>query len=48
MIPLRAGELTATPGKPWFHKVSHGKVDIVATQQDMLAYSHAPDIGNRA
>ena len=33
MIPLRAGELTATPGKPWFHKVSHGKVDIVATQR---------------
>ena len=48
MIPLRAGKLAASPGKPRFHEVCDGKVDIVAAQQDMLAHSHAPDVGDRA
>ena len=48
MIPLRAGELAASPGEPSFDEVSDGEIEIVAAQQDMLAHSHAPDVGHRA
>src|ERR1700751_1184638 len=48
MFPLRAGKLAASPGEPRFDQVSDGEVDIVATQEDMLAHSHAPDVGDRA
>src|SRR5215467_9075969 len=47
MFPLRAGKL-ASPGKPRFDEVCDGKVDVVAAQEDMLAHSHAPDVGDRA
>jgi hypothetical protein len=48
LIPLRAGKLAACPGKPRFHHVCDGKVDIVAAEQDMLAHRHAPDVWERA
>ena len=48
MIPLGAGELAASPSEPWFYKMSDGKVEIIAPKQDMLAYSYAPDVRNRA
>ena len=48
MIPLGAGKLAASRGEPWFQQVCDGKIDIVATQQDMLAHRHAPDVGDRA
>src|ERR1700730_7658834 len=43
LAPWGAGKLPACPGKPRFHHVCNGKVDIVAAEQDMLAHRHAPD-----
>ena len=39
LVPLRAGKLVACPGKPRFHHVCDGKVDIVAAEQDILIAS---------
>src|SRR5215472_17748304 len=47
MFPLRAGKL-ASPGQPRFDEACDGKVDVVAAQEDMLAHSHAPDVGDWA
>ena len=48
LVPLRAGNLTAWSGKPRFHHVCDGKIDIVAAEQDMLAHRHALDVWHRA
>ena len=48
MSPLHGRELGASLGEPWFHEVSDGEINIVATQQDMFAHSHTPNVGDRA
>jgi hypothetical protein len=48
VIPLRPGKFPALANEPRFEEMCDGEIDIVAAQQDMVAYCYAFDLRGSA